>query len=136
MSRGERAAARAQAAVGTRFRPQGREAGVGLDCLGLVMVAHEIGADAVARDYRLRGDHAARLLQEGGRWFRRVPHKAARVGDVLLADTGRGQVHLLLLTAGGYIHADARRGRVVETPGAPEWPVRAVLRRRVRKQRN
>jgi hypothetical protein len=42
------------------------------------------------------------------------------------------QLHLGILTANGFIHADAKIGRVVERPGGLVWPVVATLRRRSR----
>jgi hypothetical protein len=41
-------------------------------------------------------------------------------------------MHLGVRTDQGFVHAHAGIGRVVETPGAPEWPVLAVYRRRSR----
>ena len=48
-------AARAQALVGTRFRPQGRGEG-GLDCVGVVIETFALPDHAAARDDRRRGD--------------------------------------------------------------------------------
>lgn len=126
------AAARARALVGTRFRAQGRDPRHGLDCLGLVIAAHRLPSQQMPNDYRLRGAHRDALLAGADRWFRRVAATAMRGGDVLLLDAGPGQSHLAVVTSDGIIHADARIGRVVETPGAPAWPVAAVLRRRAR----
>ena len=129
------AAARARALVGTRFRPQGRDPRHGLDCLGLVIAAHRLPKAEMPDDYRLRGAHRDALLAGAERWFRRVAATAVRAGDVLLLDAGPGQPHLAVVTDEGFIHADARIGRVVATPGAPAWPVTAVLRRRARAKR-
>lgn len=129
------AAARARALVGTRFRAQGRDPRHGLDCLGLVIAAHRLPKAELPGDYRLRGEHEEALLAGADRWFRRVARPAMRAGDVLLLDAGPGQSHLAIVTGDGFIHADARIGRVVETPGAPAWPVAAVLRRRTRAKR-
>lgn len=126
--------ARARALVGVRFRAQGRDPGYGLDCLGLAMAAFGVSADAVRRDYRLRGDHRRELLDGAAGDFRRVSRSRRRAGDLLLLDAGVGQTHLAVWTGDGFIHADARLGRVVETPGEPRWPVGAVLRKRMRKR--
>jgi hypothetical protein len=40
------------------------------------------------------------------------------------------QMHLGVLTANGFVHADARLRKVVETPGEPGWPVIGIYRRR------
>lgn len=129
------AATRARALVGTRFRAQGRDPRHGLDCLGLVIAAHRLPKGEIPGDYRLRGEHRDALLAGVDRWFRRVAATAMRAGDVLLLDAGPGQSHLGIATGAGFVHADARIGRVVETPGAPAWPVTAVLRRRARPKR-
>lgn len=129
-----RAAARAASLVGTRFRAQGRDPATGLDCFGLVLAAHGISGEAVPRDYRLRGDYRDVLLAGARPWFRRIT--AARAGDVLVMAPAADQLHLGIVTAVGFVHADAGIGRVVETPGAPSWPVVAVLRRRRVKANN
>lgn len=120
---------RARRLIGTRFRAQGRDARFGLDCLGLAMLAYGVGEDAVRRDYRLSGDHRRELMAGLCGGFRRLGPKAARAGDLMLIEVTVSQLHLAVRTATGFVHADARRG-VVETPGAPEWPVVAVYRKR------
>lgn len=127
-------AARARESVGTRFRPQGRAPELGLDCVGLVLAAFDLPADEVRRDYRLRGDHRREMLAAFAKRFRRVPAKQRSVGDVLVLKVAPEQLHLAIVTAAGFVHADARRGKVVETPGMPSWPLLAVFRRRVRTQ--
>jgi hypothetical protein len=57
-------AERARAHVGTRFRPQGRDPRFGLDCVGLILCTFGLPADAVRKDYRLRGEHRGVLLFE------------------------------------------------------------------------
>jgi len=42
------------------------------------------------------------------------------------------QLHLGIRTTAGFVHAHARIGRVVETPGQPEWPVLGFFRKRAR----
>lgn len=128
-------AGRAQAFAGTPFRAQGRDPATGLDCLGLIIAAGGLPADAGRRDYRLRGDHRAKLMRGLLPWFRRVSRPRRRPGDVLVLRSGAEQVHLAVLTERGFVHADARIGRVVETPGLPRWPLVAVFRRRVRARR-
>ena len=122
---------RALSLLGTRFRAQGRDPRFGLDCLGLAMIAHRIDETMVRHDYRLRGDHRRELMAGLVRGFRRVPPSQRRAGDLILIRVANDQYHLALRTPAGFVHADARRG-VVETPGAPPWPVVATYRRRVR----
>lgn len=125
----KRYADRAQALVGTRFRPQGRSE-TGLDCIGLVITAFDLPADAARRDYRLRGAHRQEIEQGLGRYFKRIQKAQSRAGDVLLMSVARDQLHLGIRTLTGLVHADARIGRVVETPGSPPWPVVGTYRRR------
>lgn len=129
---GEQAARKARALIGTRFRPQGRDPASGLDCIGLVAAAFEIAGGQIRRDYRLRGDHRGEIEAGLLRWFRKVGARSRRAGDVMLMRAGADQLHLAVISSGGFIHADARLGRVVETPGQPLWPVLAVFRRRQR----
>ena len=126
------AAERAARLVGTRFRPQGRSAATGLDCLGLVMAAHRIAPGQAPCDYALRGEYQARFLNAANRWFRRIPQRSAEPGDVLVMRPASDQLHLGIVSLSGFIHADARLGRVVETPGRPGWRLAAILRRRAR----
>jgi hypothetical protein len=45
------------------------------------------------------------------------------VGDLLLVRPGAGQLHLMIRTHAGAVHADAALRRVVERPGAAPWPL-------------
>ena len=119
---------RARSLVGCRFRPQGRDAYLGLDCVGLVCAAFGIVADSVPRDYRLRGGNFERLKSEMGRFFRRVRTPAA--GDVLVFKVAAHQLHAAILSDRGFIHADARLRMVVETPGTPPWQLLSAYRRK------
>ena len=125
-------AARARALVRTRFRLQGRGEG-GLDCVGVVLATFGIDAAIVRRDYRLRDVERVEIDAALRKHFRRVPVGQLRVGDLILLDAGKRQLHLAIQTDGGFIHAHAGIGRVVETPGSPEWPVLGTYRKRVRK---
>jgi cell wall-associated NlpC family hydrolase len=124
-------AERARALVGTPFRPQGREPHA-LDCVGLVIRTFELPADIVRRDYRLRGDHHDEMMRELAGPFRNIRKGEQRTGDLLLMAVRGDQMHLGIRTQQGFVHAHAGIGRVVETPGAPEWPVLTVYRRRSR----
>lgn len=126
------AVARARALVGCRFRPQGRSPEQGLDCIGLACAVFRIPAEKVPRDYRLRGDQRDRLEREVALHFRRVPKAAAKPGDLLVLSVAPNQSHLAVLTDRGFVHADAGLRKVVETPGAPSWPILSVQRRRKR----
>jgi hypothetical protein len=54
----------------------------------------------------------------------------AEAGDVMLFEVASDQVHLAVRTDAGFVHAHAGIGRVVETPGIPQWPVISAYRRR------
>ena len=121
---------RARALVGTRFRPQGRDPAAGLDCVGVVLLAYGIATDSVPRDYRLSGDHRAQIERELARHFRPIGSNGSRIGDLMLLEISPNQLHLGIRTDAGFVHADARIGRVVETPAPPQWPILATFRRR------
>lgn len=122
-------AARARELVGARFRPQGRGA-EGIDCVGVVLTTFGIAPANVRSDYRLRGVHEAEVLQSLGRYFRRVRPRELRAGDVMALRVRGDQSHLAVRTESGFVHAHAGIGRVVETPGMPEWPLIGVYRKR------
>lgn len=123
---------RARTLVGCRFRPQGRVPELGLDCIGLACAAYRIPSAGIPSDYRLRGDHRGQLVSGLRSRFRRVAKSAAKAGDLILLEVAPDQLHLAILTDRGFVHADARLRKVVETPGAPPWPILSVHRRRAR----
>lgn len=126
---------RARALVGTRFRPQGRMPEHGLDCVGLILCAFDLPLDMARSDYRLRGLYRAEIEQGLRQNFRRIPKRWQRTGDVMLLGVAPDQLHLAIASGAGFVHADAKLGRVVETPGAPPWAVLGVFRRRCGKAR-
>lgn len=112
--------ARARAAVGARFRLHGRDPAEGLDCVGLA--AWALRVRSVPTGYALRGgavDAVMMLIGQAG--LQRVSD--AQPGDLMLARSGPGQLHLGIWTGNGIVHADAMLRRVVERPGAPAWDV-------------
>ena len=126
MTAGERVLAAAQQLVGVRFRVQGRDPALGLDCVGLVAVAlWRAGAAvtmprnyAVARGCLPTGVEPAGLTRCDG----------ALPGDVLLCRVAATQLHLAIRTPDGIIHADAVARRVVARPGAIPWPIETAWR--------
>lgn len=120
---------RARELVGVRFRPQGRRAESGLDCVGLVLQAHEIAGPVPT--YQLRGDHVHKLKHALLQYFVEVgPHRLSP-GDVLLLQISPQQVHLAIHAGPTFIHADARARRVLEVPGASPWPLISAYGRRL-----
>jgi len=95
-----------------------------MDCVGLAAWALKAGgfAGAVPRGYALRGGDGAAvaaLIADSGL----VAVSETLPGDLVLARSGPGQLHLAIVTPGGFIHADAMLRRVVERPGTMPWPV-------------
>ncbi|TMJ18702.1 MAG: peptidoglycan endopeptidase [Alphaproteobacteria bacterium] len=117
-----------RALIGAPFRPQGRSAETGLDCLGLVAAAAGADLAKTRRDYRLRDfepEAIGQALETLG--FRRA-EGPARPGDILILAPAPGRLHAAIVTPGGHLHADAGLRRVVEAPGAPPWPVLSAWR--------
>ena len=125
-------AKRALALVGTAFRPQGRDPAQGVDCVGLCLLAYDLPAGTARDDYRLRGEHRDEMEAALPARFRRLKRARARPGDLLLMLPAADQLHLGILTARGFVHADMRLRRVVETPGLPGWPIAGTYRLRRR----
>jgi len=125
-------AKRALALVGTAFRPQGRDPAQGVDCVGLCLLAYDLPAGTARDDYRLRGKHRDEMEAALPARFRRLKRARARPGDLLLMLPAADQLHLGILTARGFVHADMRLRRVVETPGLPGWPIAGTYRLRRR----
>ena len=112
---------RARGLIGTKFRLHGRDALHGLDCVGLI--ATVFGWQALAPvGYALRGGSAERWSDMLDSLANRR-NGAACVGDIVLLHTGPTQFHLGIWAGSGLIHADAAVRRVVESPGALQWPV-------------
>lgn len=124
---GREVAERARTLVGTRFRPQGRDPRIGLDCIGLALCAFGIPADAVRRDYRMRGRHRPAIEAILEQWFR--PVGAISCGDLLLCQISEEQMHLAISGHQSFIHADARIRAVVEVAGSPPWRIAGAYRR-------
>jgi hypothetical protein len=127
--RGNRIARRARSLVGVRFRPQGRDPVLGLDCIGAAAAAAQVPAQRVPRGYALRGQHLAAIeqgLSELG--WRPVPADQAAAGDVLVCEAGPAQFHLIVRAWDSFVHADAGLRRVVERPLPAPWPVAGAWR--------
>jgi len=126
---GERVVTRARTLIGARFRAQGRIADQGLDCIGVAMMATGTDPQRVRSDYRLRsGDPEQLNAGLDGCGFLRLAPAAAEAGDVLVVRAGAMQLHVVILTDIGFIHADAALRRVVEVPGPVPWPVLSAWR--------
>ena len=128
--RGEEIARRARSLVGIRFRAQGRDPAYGLDCIGTAAAAAGVPAEKVRRDYELRGQRRTEI-EEGlcDLGFQPVRGGEAEAGDILVCSAGPAQLHLVVRTEGGFVHADARLRMVVERPLPLPWPADSIWRR-------
>ncbi len=123
---GCRIAGRAACLLGVPFRLRGRNADVGLDCIGVVADALACTGHAfyVPKDYTLRGDHDGRVFTFFNRaCFCLVDAGQTQPGDILLLRPAPRQVHIAIVTPDGAVHAHAGLGRVVLTPLPLPWPV-------------
>jgi cell wall-associated NlpC family hydrolase len=116
--------AAARSCVGTRFRPQGRVPGLGLDCVGVVLVAAAAAGVGLAMvpAYALAGDNVA-LLDDGLAAAGCLPVAVPLSGDILILAPAAARRHLGVVTPGGMVHAHAGLGRVVEGPIDPDWSI-------------
>lgn len=124
MTLSERIATEALALVGAPFRLHGRSPETGLDCVGLALLAAERAGLRIGQlpTYQMRGTSLARVeeaLRAAG--FERAVRGAA--GDLLVARSGPMQLHLMIRTGQGIVHADAGLGRVVRMPAPSPWPL-------------
>jgi len=127
--RGKTVAARARGLVGVRFRPQGRDPRLGLDCVGVAAVSAELPIERVRRDYALRGQRLAEVEHElCDLGLQPVTADQGEAGDVLVLEAGPAQLHIAILTEAGFVHADAGLGLVVERPLPLPWPVLGTWR--------
>lgn len=113
-----------RACVGTRFRSQGRTPGLGLDCVGVALVAARAAGlgQVIVPAYALGGDHEASvesILAVSG--CDRIA--AAEPGDILVLAPQRRQRHLAVVTSFGVVQAHAGLGRVIEGPVDDGWTI-------------
>lgn len=113
--------------IGTPFHHQGRLPGVGLDCIGLVIVAlKSVGMTIKDRtDYNRRpdGQSLVAALKEHGA----IEVPEIRAGDILVFRYDHQPQHIALATGiDTMIHAFAPAGTVVETAIGDYWRRRLV----------
>ena len=119
--------AAARQCLGTPFHHQGRAPKVGLDCIGLIIVASEAAGIAVhdRTDYGRRPDGKSlveALIAHGG-----VPVDDISAGDILLFRYDGQPQHVALATGKEtMIHSFAPAGQVVETLIGTYWRRRLV----------
>lgn len=124
----------ARALVGTAFRPHGRDAARGLDCVGLVIsVARAVGQEAAEKPYHYSGSHShlPGLLRANGLVVCPAgPGCNVVPGQVLVFAVDAARCHLAIAAqgAGGItmIHAHAGLRKVVEQQMAVPWLDRLI----------
>lgn len=118
--------AHARACLGTRFRHQGRLAGVGLDCVGLIVhVIRAIGMTHYDYIHYGRLPYAGTLerhLALAG--LIEIDKALAQPGDVLLFRFDAAPQHVAIKTDQGMIHAYLLARRVVEHRIDHQWAAR------------
>jgi hypothetical protein len=128
MQRGpQKIANRALSQLGVPFRLHGRSKGVALDCVGVVAFAIEpyLGGRSVPENYPMRGD----FLNKVNDVFAALPFLSQAVGsatvagDILLAEVGPSQLHLVVVTEDGWVHAHAGLRRVVLSMPQTDWAI-------------
>ena len=117
----------ARACVGTPFHHQGRLPKVGLDCIGLVIVAlravHVVVNDKT--DYGRRPDGKSLIAALEAHGVIRVDD--VKAGDILVFRYDRQPQHVALATsAHTMIHSFAPAGKVIETSFGAYWKRRLV----------
>jgi cell wall-associated NlpC family hydrolase len=104
--------------IGTPFKHQGRKAGIGLDCIGLVVdVFKEFYPDIVNLDMTnySRIPNKNKLKETLDLLLQPVDLYEAYAGDIILFAYGKEPQHVGILTENSVIHAYASVGCVIET---------------------
>lgn len=114
--------AAARACLDTPFRHQGRLAGVGLDCVGLVVVAAlEVGIpviDNLTYPHNPSDAFLRHMLVDVNR-LTACSFDDDAIGDLLLLRYSKRATHVAIRTDLGVLHATADVGRVVEVEAYP-----------------
>lgn len=121
---GTRIAARAISQIGAPFRLHGRSMDGGFDCIGVVAdaLSHVGFSGVVPTEYTLRGEFESQLFKFFGQTaFTAV--SSLLPGDVVAVRTAPRQLHLMIMTDDGFVHAHAGLRRVVLTLQPLPWPI-------------
>ncbi|MDD2324585.1 MAG: NlpC/P60 family protein [Alphaproteobacteria bacterium] len=121
--------AAARGCLGTPFHHQGRVAGVGLDCIGLIVLAMRAAGLSVEdqTDYAPRPDGASLIAALIAHGWRPTETGGIHGGDVLVFRYDHQPQHVALATSPTtLIHSFAPVGKVVETEIGAYWMRRLV----------
>lgn len=109
--------AAARACIDTPFRHQGRVAGVGLDCVGLVVVAAlQAGipvVDNLGYPHNPSDAFLRHMLAEANR-LTPCALDDEQLADLLLLRYSKRATHVAIRTETGLVHATAEAGKVIE----------------------
>lgn len=126
----------ARACMGTPFRHQGRQIGVGLDCAGFAaQIARTVGCKVIDQTGYGRYPAAGilRKMIEAQPFLMTISPQEADVGDLLLMHFSGPEQHLAIVSRQGYImHAYEPSEAVVEHIMSPKWRRRVVAAYRFR----
>lgn len=122
--------------IGTPFRPQMRDKGVGCDCVGVALgVGWVFGVTEFdSHHYPKNGADSGKILEHLDRLTNRVPRNEMKPGDlVCLSFHGEPPIHVGILThyrgrqdALGIVHAMTNVGFVREHRLSPDWRQKIV----------
>lgn len=118
----------ARTAIGTPFLHQGRQAGRGLDCAGLLVhVAASVGIQhADMSSYGRRPKKGLLEQTLDGQLGVRPVFRAPQAGDLLLLRFARHPQHLALCAGETIIHSWEAPGKVCEHRFTADWRARVV----------
>lgn len=99
--------------IGTPFAHQGRKAGVGLDCVGVIYAACERAGQPI-EDFRAYPQFPAPavMLREMRKRFREVPAETVQPGDFVVLGQASGGRHVGIVVDDRH-YVEARSGRSV-----------------------
>lgn len=123
---GEQLATAARNLIGVRFRLHGRDASIGLDCLGLIGAALAACCQnaILPSGYTLRSRHRPETEVLASSLGFEPVSGPRRPGDLLMLRPDACQYHFALATGlRDIVHAHAGLGRVVEGPLPDAWPI-------------
>lgn len=97
--------------VGIPYRTQGRNAAVGLDCIGVILWAYDLQIDDVPT-YSATDGSWDRIEQAIAPWFRRQERPRPSEDDLIIFKLDRS-FHFGVVSGTHFVHADLAVGRVV-----------------------